>query len=189
MGGMKSFPSILPNSFDTRLDPASLRQDVVLGTPDTALEPQKSVSCLIYHKAMEQLASVLQVYVKTGPVTATNLATAMSEVEKIASGLPSFLRHDARLSNDSVAQENNHVWISMQRYMITHVLASIRLTIARASLEEWIRRQPDTHAFHQKAISAAEVIVGEKLRLVPSYYQRSWFVQDFEWSSQKSNDT
>lgn len=173
---MKNPASIQPDSFSSELDPIADDNDIVLYiTPNTSSSEEKP-SSLQYHIVMARLAYIVRTYVKASRgASEANLVSAMAEVEKITSEIPKYLQRDQTVSVKASAVDQQYPWLAMQRYLLTHVLQFIRLTIARASLGQWLRRQPDRNAFHRKAIKAADIIVAEKLRGLSPMYQKSWY--------------
>lgn len=167
--------TISPQRFDTVLDPENSREDIVLSSPTQTDPVTPRISSLHYHSLMAKLAEVVQSYVKgKKKLVEKDLTMAMSEVERIYRVSPIHLQRDEVPTMATWLRDQQYPWIPMQRYLATHAVHFLRLTIARSFFTRWMQRQPDPDRSHARALDAARTIVDEKRRRVPLAYQRSW---------------
>lgn len=123
---------------------------------------------------MTKLAYSFYIYVKSnGDATAMKLNKAFEEIEVIRKSLPLHLSRSPA-SDENAEWEENHPWIPFQRYLISHVIDFMRLSISRILSMQ--NAQEDSQKHRAIAAESAKNILHSYLRPHPRVYKLVWVV-------------
>lgn len=101
------------------------------------------------------------------------LSRALEEVENVHKSLPLHLSSHFPANADDEAWEAQHTWVTFQRYLVSHVIDFMRLSIARALL---LSADGEVNEAFRAIASASAIRILEYAQLsVPRMYRIVWY--------------
>lgn len=124
---------------------------------------------------MCRLAYIFYIYIKVNTHhTASKYIKAMEEIEAVRRNLPLHLSSKFPANIDDEEWESEHPWVPFQRYLITHALDFMQLSIAR--ILTMSNLGSDSSRYRTLASSHAMSILQNYLSPLPRVYKLVWVV-------------
>lgn len=157
-------PSISPASFCCQLE-TQVRLDSNVATPTP----------FHYHSIMSRLAYIFYIYIKANTHhTRPKFAKAIEEIRAVKESLPLYMSPMFPATIDDEDWERENPWVPFQRYLITHVLEFMQLSIARILATKELG--DDAGKYRALAVESAKAILYSYSTLVPRFYRLVWTV-------------
>ncbi|THY16332.1 hypothetical protein D6D00_08933 [Aureobasidium pullulans] len=172
LGSWSRPPAITPASFCCKFSTENeANHDVIIETPTHTSSP----SPLVYQSVMCRLSYIVYIYIKVNThQNASKFIKALEEIEIVKRNLPLHLSNKFPANIDDEEWEATHSWITFQRFLITHGIDFMLLSIARTLAMGNIGSEQTR--YREAAMASAMSILHSYLSPVPRVYKLVWTI-------------